>query len=555
MIDLDPLHGLRSFVVVHVVIYDTMLLLDINLNGAAQLPFLYLIAGYTLALGDGRTRWARMPCCAELIPRHPVDIPPRMDARSFYWRCFCHTAPTYYVCNILSLPLSLLGVGWTGPPDLIVLCYLCTATATTTWFGLEWIGSDRHALDEPLWFVSTIWFCYWCFPSVLPRLQDLKPSNKQAAIVILFLFQLAAVTILHRVFFKVDHYAASSVSTFWPPARLPVFLMGVLAGLLRLADAHAFQPYGLGWLVGLVDPGTASRDRTSAWWARCVDIEAALMAAVYLLTSVMMHLLRELQHFWPGEVYLQAVLPLSQLTLLNALTCDNRQSRLSYVLCNDIVLWMGKLSYSLFLVHAVVIGYTSLALNGPLARPVCEDNASGSCTASWDEFFRSRRIPPWSVLVIWPVSMVAAVLLCYGVEVPGRRYLQGMISHEQQPKGGTHVQVPPDDGDHIFPTYGAFDVSCDTTVRFSMNSACAPDNARNSVSTPCIYTRPEESMDTLAVHELPRSLVSSARSSLASSEGNIEEYTKRLSTSDWDNASLSGVHQVRATHRDIHQGD
>lgn len=33
------------------------------------------------------------------------------------------------------------------------------------------------------------------------------------------------------------------MATFWPPSRMPVFLMGVLAGLLRIYDPGAFVPF------------------------------------------------------------------------------------------------------------------------------------------------------------------------------------------------------------------------------------------------------------------------------------------------------------------------
>lgn len=45
-------------------------------------------------------------------------------------------------------------------------------------------------------------------------------------------------------------------STFWPPSRFPVFIMGVLAGLLRVVDAGAYDP-----VLSL----TQRKDRDSEW--------------------------------------------------------------------------------------------------------------------------------------------------------------------------------------------------------------------------------------------------------------------------------------------------
>ena len=41
---------------------------------------------------------------------------------------------------------------------------LTTLTITGSWFG-------PFLLNLPSWFVSTIWFFYWIFPSLLPKLQ------------------------------------------------------------------------------------------------------------------------------------------------------------------------------------------------------------------------------------------------------------------------------------------------------------------------------------------------------------------------------------------------
>jgi len=33
-------------------------------------------------------------------------------------------------------------------------------------------------LNGPSWFVATLWFFYWCFPSLLPKLQEYSIEEK-----------------------------------------------------------------------------------------------------------------------------------------------------------------------------------------------------------------------------------------------------------------------------------------------------------------------------------------------------------------------------------------
>lgn len=45
------------------------------------------------------------------------------------------------------------------------LAYVAAVFNVSTWF------MQPVLLNGPSWFVSTLWFYYWCFPSLLPRLQ------------------------------------------------------------------------------------------------------------------------------------------------------------------------------------------------------------------------------------------------------------------------------------------------------------------------------------------------------------------------------------------------
>ncbi len=85
------------------------------------------------------------------------------------------------------------------------------------------------------WFVSTIAFWWLLFPAILPRVQRLSDTVLVRGIT--YCFHLQSVLLLSlfwNLLTPIGFWGALIISTMHPMTRLPVFLMGVLAGELAV---------------------------------------------------------------------------------------------------------------------------------------------------------------------------------------------------------------------------------------------------------------------------------------------------------------------------------
>jgi peptidoglycan/LPS O-acetylase OafA/YrhL len=128
------------------------------------MPLFFMLSGFVLALSDGSTAYGRMPCCGELLPPGPHETPRRMDGWDFYRRRAARTLPLYWLANLMCVPLVYLSGNYLDP-HYAPLAYVAATFNVSTWF------MQPVLLNGPSWFVSTLWFYYWCFPALLPRLQ------------------------------------------------------------------------------------------------------------------------------------------------------------------------------------------------------------------------------------------------------------------------------------------------------------------------------------------------------------------------------------------------
>ena len=199
------------------------------------------------------------------------------DAKNYYQRRIARILPLFYLTNIIAIPLQYGGYGWFVPGTWdYYIVYPLTVFAANTWFI---IGGE---FNGPSWFVSTMVFFYWIFPSLLPRLQRYSIQQKQIwvhghywlniiiAIVIAGLFTYVADGALIEFLF--------TASTFWPVSRLPVFIMGLLAGLLRVEG-------GMNALTSCCKGKTEEHwQRRSSWlgiWICVLFIICGCLEAVY----------------------------------------------------------------------------------------------------------------------------------------------------------------------------------------------------------------------------------------------------------------------------------
>jgi len=416
-VNTQALNGLRGFLSIYIMLFHTLLFSkwQFNILGSVPMTFFFLLSGFVLGLNEGKRQYLPTICCTELTKRGDGHY----DARNFYQRRIARTLPLYYVTNIMCIPLIRAGHAYVDPGIGEYIVYVLTLFGTTTWLGIPVV------LNGPSWFVSTIWFFYWMFPSLLPQFQRYSVKETRRWIVIHHIIQFIGGCVLFGGFAMIVPELAFYIGTFWPPSRLPVFIMGVLAGLLR-------------------SQGLSLRERQSAWtvadWRRRSDV----LAIAFVLSFIGVMIVENYpDKEWElmSAVWMQLGIAWWALQFIVALTFDEGTSISARMLTSKVALFCGRFSYAIYLLHVPVIQYVCWMHNGVISKPNCEsrefDEIEGvegfegeypdhdtRCKAAWEAWNGNRLIPVWCIPAVLLVSMVAGTMLTKVVEEPCRKQLR-----------------------------------------------------------------------------------------------------------------------------------
>jgi len=284
--------------------------------GSVGVTFFFLLSGFLLA-------WVH----------RPDDTPGR-----FYRRRFARIYPAY----IATLLIGFLLVAIASPKNL--------ADGLATPFLLQaWLPNTNNvlAINIPAWSLSVEAFFYLLFPLVIGTISRLTEVWRAAAGAILVLI-LIAIASPDLALAAREHFGYTL--GYFPPARLPEFLLGVLAGV-------RFGKVGL--------------PHVPIW------IPASLSVAVVLWAG------------WSHSEWGLTVMPvLPFLLLIAAVAASDRDGHVT-LLHHPAIVHLGKWSYCFYLVHVLVLGVVH----------------------STFEFFRADGFADgWAV---WVVTLAAAVLSSY----------------------------------------------------------------------------------------------------------------------------------------------
>ena len=330
----------------------------------------------------------------------------------------------------------------------------------STWWPFQPFAT-LVGFNGPAWTISTLLFFYAVFPWLLPGLQRVRPANLARRIVQLFYVQMAVYPLVVLVLelagdrlrsqagchdgeytHSWDTYVLYWTTTGNGPSRLPVFVMGCLAGLHQTKCPN---DDGFGWL-GLF--GTSATAITSGAEGHARRADAATAAVVLLTLGP--PLLGNAGDISTPLVYTvgfygQLLLPYFLLQLVSDLTRDGGKSYASRFFTTPVMSYLGRISMAVYLVHSPIMGLTTLAINGPLQWPerafsngTLAPSEPHGCDEFWvpgypghpiwnDEwraFHQARILPSWAIPAVVVATVVAAAGLERFVERPVRGYLQ-----------------------------------------------------------------------------------------------------------------------------------
>ena len=343
-----------------------------NLHGSALMPVFFLLAGYSLAIVYGKQR-------------------PRFDVKHYYRNRFARIAPVYYVAMLIALPLAVFGRGWVSPSDI------GWVFATNIFAVQMWASLPPLSFAGPAWTISTLAFFYLVFPWLLRWHQNQTDRSLNRWITILAVVQAAMFFALSFAIGPVDSSWAFWASHAWPLSRLPVFDMGLVAGLLMLRQDRPDRDTDVRVMGVSID----QKNR----WARRIDWYAGTFV-VFVIGLSALQVVGDIDLL--GSWWMQGVFPYVILVVIVGLSMTSRevnsytQRLLSWPTC----LFLGRISLALYLVHEPIIQYVAW-----IARPA----------QAWSF---NMPMPVWGIAIVLPVSLVLATLLERTIETPARNFIR-----------------------------------------------------------------------------------------------------------------------------------
>jgi peptidoglycan/LPS O-acetylase OafA/YrhL len=344
---LDAIDGLRGIAVAAVVLYHAFpavapanMALDAGL-GPQGVSLFFVLSGFCLAWQPLRRRAAGRPAWFS-VKAYAVA------------RCR-RILPPYYVALMFYTGLAVAftrdGVPWIGGGGQGVFSGSAVIAHVFLIHNLQapWL----MAIDGPMWSLATEWQWYFFFPAML----GLCCSHPRKTLVATFI---AALTMPHLL--QVD---PGWHGTEFVPGRLFEFTCGIVAARIRIEDF-----------------------RVPAW-----ALVTVLLAGLTATTAL------------PVQLYaVNLYLPLLAVSFGSLILLALQQPVWAKVCSLRFLVWLGSISYSVYLIHAPIVVGASRALHnvayGSVVSPLV--GCALALLASW-MFFRVfeapwlRRIPPVSV--------------------------------------------------------------------------------------------------------------------------------------------------------------
>ncbi|CAE7230260.1 unnamed protein product [Symbiodinium natans] len=184
--------------------------------GGGSMGLFYIISGFVMAVGYCQVML--QPCCGRCGGEPNL---PKLSACSFWLRRLVRLAPTYFLTNCLGVALKA-AFAPEALNEITTVQFVLSGLGLTSWYIVAPVGNGLT------WTISTMLFFYLCFPVLGPAMQRVSVP---------FLRVLAWAMYLLQAVFMIVGYVLN-LGGYWirmfPPARLPIFIMGICAGLSRV---------------------------------------------------------------------------------------------------------------------------------------------------------------------------------------------------------------------------------------------------------------------------------------------------------------------------------
>jgi peptidoglycan/LPS O-acetylase OafA/YrhL len=301
----DFIDVLRGFAILAVILFHTgqivpptsQLFAQVSGNGFLGVQLFFITSALTL--------------CLSMNARQKDEASP---TRNFFIRRFFRIAPMFYLAEIFFLLINGTGPHYWSPSGIH-----WWQPVLTFFFLHGWHPETIDSVVPGGWSIAVEMTFYLLLPMLFVALKDIKSTLLFIVFTVVLAWDLnKLMTLLYTPMYpQNEQYLVSSFTYFWLPSQLPVFGLGILL-------YHIFKRY-----KNLQD--------------RSLGLVLLLVAVLALLGFSQSDTYKGLlpQHFLMGIGFCFLALGLYFSHLK--------------VLINPITVWIGKLSYSMYLVHFAIL--------------------------------------------------------------------------------------------------------------------------------------------------------------------------------------------------------
>ena len=467
---------------------------EYDLLGAASVIFFFMLSGFVMAITYGRKgeiAAAPLNFCWGTKKAEPDaeegDVAASSDKhagsdnvlapRPFWRKRFARVAALYYLSNLLALPLFFCfpayrdrvyggEAGYTsylmfpfvetlGQAGAYALSIGLTAINATAWVGIS-------PPSGVTWCISTFGFFYLVTPQLLPRVQRL--TSTWSWMIMMTLLQLVCFLGIVVVALFVQPELSAWIYSFargFPPTRLPIFVMGMLAGFwaLRTSEQETTATARKAWAF------TADAC-TVAWAAILLTYTLATSELVLGSTgsfSVQDYVRPIVEGLIMPVLYVPWMISYTQASCTAPDHSGAQPGQLSLTgrfLSSAPLQWAGNTSFGLYMVHELLFDYTRQIAFG------------GAVIDTW-----------WVIVLLVPAAYAAGWAATKLVEEPfSRLILTGSASCCGGRVAGPSKQPIPNAANCIVTQGGTAAVPC--IVTDSRNAVLSSEKQRQDLGIP-----------------------------------------------------------------------
>ena len=426
------LNGLRGLISIHIMLFHSFGALPGKLSfsilGSVPLTLFFAISGFILALKEGQIEYKeeKLFCCCNCNNKNKNNQSINLnkncfDKINFYQRRIARILPLYYIVNILFIPLIYIDKNslYTSyhfhnndDDDLLYqyLSYILTIFMATTWLFYPFV------IVYISWFVSTIWFLYLLFPYLLTNLQYLSSNKQYSLMKKLYWIQLILIHCFGYIIyfsFNNNQYYGYVFSSFQPVTRIPIFMMGILAGLLRLQNSNIFYISDNSNTNNNTNSNTNSSNNSNNtneeleyYRKKCVFYGIGyimiLIIGIIIENNTIEYGLLSCNYMFQMLLAWWMVKFIYILTKIE----DNDSNIISKFFTSKVLLFFGRISYALYLIHYPIILYVAYISV---------------------EIFNMEKYPCLPLVClpfVWILVILMAFILNRLIEEPGRKCLR-----------------------------------------------------------------------------------------------------------------------------------